>query len=249
MFAEAAADSVGLGSTMKLLHLLKDTNASLDEAENAEAPANILFVANGHSGPSPRTIKYLQGRAGKQIVGSSIAFVGGAASQYTQVDVAGIAQHGNAVGSTLAHMKMLHEIAERYPNSKTVQSWINTCMIAKTAKLAIRSTDLAGAAIPIGAVGISTSVASAIAKAGVKLRYNTVITRAALELHWRAKVEMSLAAVAKASADKPNGPASHVLFEIFRRRGATRIFGQYHTAQFIREPGGWKAVQDKLLLI
>lgn len=124
MFAEAAAESVGLGSTMKILHILKDADTSLDEAENAVVPANIRFVENGHSGPSPRTINYLQGRAGKQIAGSGIAFVGSATSQYTQVDVAGIAQHGNAVGSTLAHMKMLHGIAKRYPRSKTVQSWI-----------------------------------------------------------------------------------------------------------------------------
>lgn len=247
--AEAVAESVGAAAAIKILQLLKDIDSGIENEFNAVAPHNPRFVQNGHSGASPVTIKYLKGRAGKQIAGSAIAFTGSMSSQVTQVDVAGLLQHGNAVGSTAAHMKMFGEIAQLYPRSNTVQAWINTCLIAKRAKLAVRSTGLAGAAIPIGAVGISTTIASAIAKAGVRLRYGTVISRCAMELHWRAKVELALAGVAKAPPDKANGPASAVLFELFRRRGFTKMFGQYEVAKIINEPGGWVAVKDKLLLI
>lgn len=247
--AEAMAGSVDATAAIKILRLLRDIDGGLESEYTAVAPHNPRFVQNGHGGGSPVTVKYLKGRAGKQIGGSAIAFTGSMGAQVTQVDVAGLLQHGNSIGSTLAHMKMFSDIAKGYPRSETVQAWINTCMIAKKAKLAVRSTDLAGAAIPIGAVGIGTAIASAIAKAGVRLNYGTVICRCAMELHWRAKTELVLSGVTRAPAGKANGPASTILFELFRRRGATRIFGRYEVAKIINEPGGWVAVKDKLLLI
>ena len=40
-----------------------------------------------------------------------------------------------------------------------------------------------------------------------------------------------------------------MLYEIFARRGATRVFGKYDVDKIIKEPAGWMAVSDKLLLI
>ena len=37
--------------------------------------------------------------------------------------------------------------------------------------------------------------------------------------------------------------------ELFTRRGATRIFGKYDVDQFVKEPCGWMAISDKILLI
>jgi hypothetical protein len=45
------------------------------------------------------------------------------------------------------------------------------------------------------------------------------------------------------------GPASSVIWEIFTKRGATRLLGKYDVAALIREPAGWMALADKLLLI
>ncbi|WP_284945003.1 hypothetical protein [Acidisoma cladoniae] len=45
------------------------------------------------------------------------------------------------------------------------------------------------------------------------------------------------------------GPASAVIWEIFTKRGATRLLGKYDVAALIREPAGWMALADKLLLI
>lgn len=45
------------------------------------------------------------------------------------------------------------------------------------------------------------------------------------------------------------GPASSIIWEIFTKRGATRLLGKYDVAALIREPAGWMAIADKLLLI
>lgn len=45
------------------------------------------------------------------------------------------------------------------------------------------------------------------------------------------------------------GPASAIFWELFTKRGATLAFGKYDIANLIREPAGWLALGDKLLLI
>lgn len=45
------------------------------------------------------------------------------------------------------------------------------------------------------------------------------------------------------------GPASAIVWEIFTKRGATRVLGAYDVAALVREPAGWMALGDKLMLI
>ncbi|NPD69847.1 hypothetical protein HN018_22140 (plasmid) [Lichenicola cladoniae] len=45
------------------------------------------------------------------------------------------------------------------------------------------------------------------------------------------------------------GPASGIVWEIFTKRGATRAFGPYDIQALVKEPAGWMALADKLLLI
>ncbi len=45
------------------------------------------------------------------------------------------------------------------------------------------------------------------------------------------------------------GPASTIFWEIFTKRGATRLLGAYDVAALVREPAGWMALGDKLMLI
>ncbi|GHB50228.1 hypothetical protein GCM10007094_44380 [Pseudovibrio japonicus] len=72
-----------------------------------------------------------------------------------------------------------------------------------------------------------------------------------MELHWRAKLELQLSTHFGGAAKhtKPVGPASAVIFELLRRRGYTRIFGQYDAGTIISEPAGWLVVNDKLALM
>ena len=68
-------------------------------------------------------------------------------------------------------------------------------MVAKSAKAGIRGTKLVGAAIPIGALGMATNVITNLGRAGVRMNYGTVVNKVAMELHWRANVEMRLSGV------------------------------------------------------
>jgi hypothetical protein len=115
--------------------------------------------------------------------------------------------------------------------------------------MGLRTTDLAGAAIPIGAVGISTSIATAITRAGVKLSMNAVVGRVAMEVHWRAKVEQALGGIGGGSVKGPNGPGGAIMYEMFTRRGVTRLLGSYDIEALIAEPGGYLALRDKMLLL
>ena len=45
------------------------------------------------------------------------------------------------------------------------------------------------------------------------------------------------------------GPASRIVWELFTKRGITRILGAYDIAAIVNEPAGWMAINDKLLLI
>ena len=123
-------------------------------------------------------------------------------------------------------------------------------MVAKSAKAGIRGTKLVGAVIPSGALGMATNVIANLGFVGVQMNYGTIVNKVAMELHWRANVEMRLSRIGGGKiTTKVNGPASAVMFEIFRRRGATRFFGQYDVANIISETGGWFALRDKLLLM
>jgi len=218
---------------------------------NVKAPPNPLFVGHGFTdGRSPRSVEYMAHRSFKKVGGAALSNAGGIASQVTQVDVSGILLHANATGSTGAHMKMLRGIAMKYPRSSTVRKWVEICMVAKSAKAGIRGTKLVGAVIPSGALGMATNVIANLGFVGVQMNYGTVVNKVAMELHWRANVEMRLSRIGGGKiTTKVNGPASAVMFEIFRRRGATRFFGQYDVANIISETGGWFALRDKLLLM
>jgi hypothetical protein len=227
-----------------------------EASSSSELPPNPRFVANGHDGFSPRTLSYLLSRSCINAASAGLEGTSALASGVTQVDIVGTGKAGNALASTVVHMVQLRAIGAHYRQSDTITAWIDAVLRAKAMKSGIRAADLAGAAIPIGAVGIGTAVATAMAKAGVQLTMGTLIGRVAMELHWRAYVEMMIGDTNKSQVNrrdkplgKPTGPASAVLFELFRRRGLTRFQGQYDVAALIHEPAGFLAVRDKLLLL
>lgn len=218
------------------------------KGDRNEVP-NPWFVFNGHEDQeSPKTKKYLKNRGYKSKGATAITFVGGLASAETGgVNVGGLAVHGNAVGSTAMHMIKIQAIANSYKQTQTISQWCNVVMAAKAAKAGIRGTQLAGAAIPFAS--LPTSIATAIAKAGVKLTMTNLCYATAANIHWRAYQEQAISRGLNLGTGRDVGPASRIYWEIFQRRGATRIFGQYDTAKLISEPCGWRALGDKLLLI
>jgi len=213
---------------------------------------NPYFIGNGHgeNDVSAKTAKYLKHRGYKDLGAKSAGIVGAVGSAWTQVDVVGIGLHGNASGSTAYHLKMLSEMARKSRRTGTVADWLELVIKMKVIKMTCRTSSLVGAAIPIPAVGMVTGILAAAIATGAKLTLTKACTATALELHWRAKQEQFMSgSVLGGGTGGSVGPASRILWELFTKRGITRLLGKHDIAKIVNEPAGWMAINDKLLLI
>jgi hypothetical protein len=157
--------------------------------------------------------------------------------------VGAVAQNVNAIGSTGVHLYKFRSIANRTRQSKTIGGWIDLVIKMKAIKATIRTTQLAGTVIPFPYAGAVAGIVAAAAKLGVKFTMTKLCLALSAELHWRAFQEQAISRKSK------DGPASAIIYELFTRRGATRVFGKYDVDQFVKEPCGWMAISDKILLI
>lgn len=213
---------------------------------------NPYFVGNGHGedDPSAVTAKYLKSRFRKGLAGSGASVVGAVGSVWTAVDVAAIGMHGNAVGTTAVHLGIFADMYRKSRKGGTVAEWLEIVVKVKTVKLTVRTTSLVGACIPIPAAGITTGLIAAAVAAGGKITLSKACAATAIELHWRAKQEQFMSGkVLGAATGGSVGPASRIVWELFTKRGITRILGAYDIAAIVNEPAGWMAINDKLLLI
>lgn len=221
------------------------------EPANDHLVPNPWFVLNGHEdADNSRTQRYLESRSWKSIGGSALSLGGTAASASTWgVNVADIAIHGNAVGSTAGHMVGLIAIAadKRYREARAVQDWLKLVMAMKTAKATLRTGSLIGGIVPGAA--LPTGIAMTVAKMGIKLTLSKACLTTAAAIHWRAYQEQAISGGLKLGTGGKIGPASRIFWEIFTRRGVTALFGKYDIDALVREPGGWLALNDKLMLI
>ena len=231
---------------ISVIHFLREAYGA-EEADEKVIP-NPAFLANGHDGLSPKSRKYFTGRTFKGLGGSAVSLAGGLASGVTAVDVGSILREGSAVGTTAAHLVGIKAAGKGFKKSETVTRWVDAMLKAKVAKIGVRGVGLAGAAIPIPAVGLATNIATTVAKLGIKVTLSKLVARTAMEVHWRAYQETVIAGAFGARGG-PVGPASAMFYEIFTKRSFTRIFGKHDTAALIKEPGGWMALNDKLMLM
>lgn len=236
-------------SIVAVVHFLRDVYGA-EDADEKIIP-NPAFLANGHDGLSPKTRKYFSGRTFKSLGGGAVSLAGGLGSSVTVVDVGGLLREGSAVGTTAAHLVGIKAAGKGFKRSETVTRWVDAMIKAKAAKMTVRGAGLAGAAIPIPAVGLATGVATTVAKLGIKVTLSKLVARTAMEVHWRAYQELVISGAITRGRSKggPVGPASAMFYEIFTKRSFTRLFGKYDTETFIREPGGWMALNDKLMLM
>lgn len=210
---------------------------------------NPWFVVNGQEDrPNKVTEKYKKSRKGKKLSGTVSSVAGSVASSHTGgINVASTIMHGNATGTTIAHMMKIVAIAKAYPQSKTIGQWCELIMEVKTAKATIRGGQLIGGLIP--GAHVPVAVAAAIAKSGVKLTYTNIVYATAAAIHWRAFQEQAISGGRGMGTGGKIGPGSRIFWEIFTKRGMTALLGRYDIAQLIQEPAGWEALADKLLLI
>jgi hypothetical protein len=212
---------------------------------------NPYFIGNGQGedDPSAYTKKYMKNRMAKNIAAGGASIAGAVGSVWTAVDVAGIAMHGNATGTTAAHLAVYADMAKKVRKGGTLAQWLDILIKMKSLKLTVRGTSLVGSAVPVPAVGITTGVIAAAVATGTKLTLSKACVATAVELHWRTWQEQFMSGVFGGGRGKSVGPASAMVYELFAKRGITRVLGKYDIDQLVKEPAGWHAICDKLLLI
>ena len=207
---------------------------------------NPLFVWYGFEDSGHKeTLKYLRHR--KIMDASSIAsgLVGSAAAMVTVVDLGAIAQGLNALGSTGKHLAVYAVMAESFKKSDTLVGWIGLIVKMKLWKATLRGGQMAISLAGLCGTGaIASTLAMLATKFGSQAKLKTVCNFVAMQLHWRAYQEQVLLRGANGT-----GPATRILEELFIRRGLTSKFGDHNYLGLIKEPGGWMAIADKLLLI
>lgn len=201
-----------------------------------------LFTGTDSDPFSPCTIDYLKARRYKKIGSSVFGMAGVASSSHSAgVNAFGIAKESNALATTGLHCAKLGSIGMEHVGVAEVQRWIDTIRSIKGSKMLIRGIKLAGASAPF--MSMPASIAAEFAKLGVEMTTEALCDTLGAEIHYSAYVERTQ----KHIGDR--GPANQIVRELFTKRGATRIFGSYDPLSYIEEPGGWKAIADKIALI
>lgn len=235
--------------------VVKELHSLINEHPALPVP-NPWFVWNKHDDSlSPETVEYLKKRGYVSAASSAIAIAGTGGSLVTCIDLGVVGQGGTACASTMKHLLGFRHLAEKYKESATIQAWLDVIITMKNLKLAIRGGQVSVAvlsAIPALSTTISIigSSLSSAAKLGISLKYSNVCRYTAMNLHWRALQETILIENLGQANKKDSGPAREILFELFERKGLTGfVWGKHHVDKLIKEPGGWMAIADKLLII
>jgi hypothetical protein len=229
-------------------------------SDKVSVKPNPWFVANGHDEhASPVTQSYLFTRGWKAAAGPVVSGAGGIGKFFGSViNVGSTLRHGSAAATTGLHLYKVRAIAQAYRKSETIARWCEVIIRAKSAKAALRTTQLAGAVIPVPLAGTIINSLAAAGKLGIKIGLPEMCYLAAIEIHWRAFQEQRIANFGTPSAVivfgaptgreamQTAGPASRIFAEIFERRGITTLFGRYDVGALIQEPAGWMALGDKL---
>jgi hypothetical protein len=235
--------------------VIKEIHSLIDNHPALPSP-NPWFVWNKHDDVmSPQTMEYLVKRGYVSAASTAVSVVGGAGSLVTCVDLGVIGQGGAACASTLKHLAHLKAVAAKHKESVTIQAWLDIIITMKNLKLAVRGGQVSVAVLSaIPAISTVTSIIggtlATAAKLGINLKFSNVCRSTAIDLHWRAMQETILLETFGKDKSHDVGPAREILFELFARRGLTGfIWGKHNVDKLIKEPAGWMAIADKLLII
>ncbi|AUM12927.1 hypothetical protein [Ketobacter alkanivorans] len=209
------------------------TNSCSDKWATKIALAdNPLFALNGHDGiPSTATATHLLNQvyeAAARSVGSMIV--------PAPLAVAGKIE---AAGASEARLLSLQAIAKKNRNTGTIADWLNVVIQMAKRKRNVRGVQMASNVVGCVIPGVATLAKPVVMylQSG-KASFEFTVMATAIELHWRAYVEQRLGA---------EGPASRILYELFRYRGAKQLISESQIKAFIKEPAGWLPIKDALL--
>jgi hypothetical protein len=219
---------------------------------------NPWFVQNGiFDESSPVTEQYLRTRALKNFFGSAINFGGAVASIKTVVNAGGAAVNANAAAATVLHLRQLRAMAKEFPDTGIVGHWLELMIRWKVAKGGTRVLQASGSLIPVPLASFIVSLLAAASTLSLKVTERTVCAFTAMELHWRAygeqgrntrRADRVFGGVGGFPVPAGSRHATRIFEEIMHRRGAMRLMGQYDVPSIIKEPAGWMALSDKLML-
>jgi hypothetical protein len=149
-------------------------------------------------------------------------------------------QYGSAVTLSAIHIGQLKAIAKKFKVDEHYSTMIDFIIRMKATKAGVAGGKFAGAVFPNPFVGLVTGVAGAVLGIADKVRMHKVCLCLAADLHWRAYQESVMGG---------KGPATAIMTELFIRRGITGTwYGQHPVKGLIKDPCGWMAITDKLLL-
>lgn len=130
-----------------------------------------------------------------------------------------------------SRLRALKALAKKSRSTGTVADWQSVVIQMAQRKTNVKGAQLAGkfigCGIPFGGT-LATPVVMYLKSGTASFEFTCVAT--AIELHWRAFVEQRLGA---------EGPATRILVELFRYRGASQLVGKDQIMSFIKEPAGW----------
>lgn len=253
VIASVAGAAMGFGDATNFASLPSvgtgTASAVKDLFSGPTSTPNPLFWLHGFDEEdSPLVDAYLRQRTLKKYGGALFSIAGVAATPFTAgVNPTAIGRHASSEAATLIHLYKLSALKQRFSRSDTVTGWIDLVVkmkimkaVSQGAQLAVNSlpSSLASVGVAAAVLGTGTSIATKIA---TKTMGGTCMMTS-FHLHWRAYRELKIS---------PNGrgPATLVIKELFSRRHYTLLGGSYDYKGMIKEPGGWYAINDKLLLL
>lgn len=193
-----------------------------------------LFTLNGHDGlASTATEKHLLNQVYEQA----------ATTLGNYVIPAQIAVGGKALAASTmeARLLSLQNLAKKSRSTGSIADWLSVVIQMVKRKRNVKGAQFAGKAIgcviPFGST-LATPVVMYLKSGKATFEFSCIAT--AIELHWRAYVEQRLGS---------EGPASRILWELFRNRGTRKMLTQSEIKSFIKEPAGWIPIKDALLSV
>lgn len=230
-------------------------NAFYKATKKAELPANPFLEGSTYEGRhSPQTLSYLRQRAKKGIGTQILSLGGSAASAKTAgINVAGLTRHVSSFSTTVIHLIKLRQIAADRSGEEheRLVEWCDTVIRMKQIKMSRRGINTAVSAIPVGSIignidnmiTMGVNIGASFEGVATPMGVGQACYAAAAGLHWMAFDEHRF------TLRQSDSQATRMIYELFQQRGLTRLFTRkYDVMGIIREPAGWLAIGDKLLM-
>ncbi len=241
--------------------------------EKEPEPNELLLSFPGASSSSLNTRQFLMDRQIKNMAGATASGAGGVLSGFTQVNTLGLVKNISSLATTSAHIHKLKGIRDKIPKADNlmVRNLLKKVLQEKGVKAAARSGAVLADGIPAGipAAGAAVGTASAMITAFLKMTSAQRCLVMSKLLHFHAYQHVrkypQWNTARQGANENPEGYWSAMIVrELLTQRGISAVFdktknagikkwgkkgsslGRAKTAEYMKEPGGWMVIHDKL---